>query len=64
MSCIYRIFSKKFKVACDASGVSIGGVLTQESHPESYFSKKVNDVELQYSTYDQEFYDAIQALRH
>lgn len=35
-------FSKVFKVACDASGVGIGGVLNHEGHLIVYFSKKLN----------------------
>ena len=31
-----------FKVAYDASGVDIGGILSQDSHYVAYFSEKLN----------------------
>ena len=58
----YPDFTKVFEVACDALGVGIGGVLSQEGHPIDFFSEKLNDDKRRYSTYDKEFYVIVQSL--
>ena len=62
-------FAKEFKLAVDASDTGAGRVLMQEdgngvNHPVSYFSKKFNKHQKNYSKIDKECLSLSLALQH
>ena len=62
-------FANEFKLAVDASDTGAGSVLMQEDgngvdHPVSYFSKRFNKHQKNYSTIEKECLSLILALQH
>ena len=50
---------KVFEIVFDALSPGVGGVLNQDGHPITYFSKKLNEAKQCYSTDDKEFYAVV-----
>jgi hypothetical protein len=57
-------FDIPFELHYDAFKIGIGAVLSQISKPVAYFSEKLKSAQLNYSTYDIEFYALVQSLKH
>jgi hypothetical protein len=57
-------FELPFEAACDVSHTGIGGVLSQQGHPITFFSEKLNEVKSRYSTYELELYAMVQSVKH
>jgi len=62
-------YKREFIITSDASQHGIGAVLSQKDddgneRPVAYFSRKLNDRESNWSTYEQECLALVEALKH
>lgn len=55
-------FDKIFEIEWEASGLGIGVVLMHNGKPMMYFSEKLNEVALNYPTYDKELFVLVRTL--
>ena len=57
-------FNQVSETTCDASNVGMGGVLSQEGHPITFYSEKLKDAKKTYSPYDLELYVVVETICH
>lgn len=55
-------FTKRFYLQCDASMEGMGAVLFQDHGVISYYSKKFNDIEQNYTIVEKEMFAIIKSL--
>ncbi|TYK11216.1 Transposon Ty3-G Gag-Pol polyprotein [Cucumis melo var. makuwa] len=56
-------FTLPFEVVVDACGTGIGAALSQQGHPIEYFNEKLSASRQSWSTYEQELYALVRALK-
>ena len=65
---VHPDYNKQFILSCDASNISLGAMLGQRDdhgiiHPISYFSKKLNDAQLNYTIMEKELLAIVEAVK-
>ena len=59
----YPDFSKPFVIHTDASHYQLGAVISQDGKPIAFYSRKLNDVQTQYATTEQELLSIVKTLK-
>lgn len=60
----YPDFDQPFTLTTDASNVALGGVLSQNSKPISFYSRTLNSAERNYATIEKELLSIIECTKH
>ena len=56
-------FTQRFVIECDASGIRLGAILSQQNQPVAYFSEALKGLVLALSTYEKEMLAIIKAIK-
>ncbi|RVW26324.1 Transposon Tf2-12 polyprotein [Vitis vinifera] len=56
-------FTQRFVIECDASGIGLGAILTQENRPVAYYSQALKGSALSLSTYEIEMLAIVKAIK-
>ncbi|RVW69998.1 Retrovirus-related Pol polyprotein from transposon 17.6 [Vitis vinifera] len=56
-------FTQRFVIECDASGIGLGAILTQENRPVAYYSQALKGSALSLSTYETEMLAIVKAIK-
>ena len=56
-------FTKPFEIHTDASKYQLGAVISQDAKPLAFYSRKLNDAQLNYTTTERELLAIVETLK-
>ena len=60
---VYPNFSKLFVIHTDASKVQHGAVISQDNKPIAFYSRKLNPLQVNYTTTERELLSIVETLK-